>query len=161
MRLRYLAVLPLAATLALSSVLAAPAFAARHTPTLPAVATAKKAAAGKSASKSHPVKPAKAHRRFAVTGVLTGVDPAASTVTVLVKGGNTARGTSLTVTVAATATITLDDTASTLGALPVGAHVAVIGTVGGTVRTAIKVNADDTALPSPAPSETPSTAPTA
>ena len=155
MHLRYLAVLPLAATLTLSSVTAAPAFAARHSPTRPAVATAKKAAAGKSASKAHAVKPVKAHTRFAVTGVLTGVDPAASTVTVLVKGGNTARGTSLAVTVAATARITLDDTVSTLGALPVGAHVAVIGTVTGTVRTATKINADDTTLPTPTPSPTP------
>ena len=157
MRLHHLTVLPLAAALALSSVPAAPAFAARHTPTLPAVATAKKAAAGK----AHPVKLAKAHTRFAVTGVLTGVDPAASTVTVLVKGGNTARGTSLTVTVAATAMITLDDAVSTLGALPVGAHVAVIGTVSGTVRTATKVNADDTALPQPTPSAMPSSPPAA
>jgi hypothetical protein len=161
MRLRYLAVLPLAATLSLTSVSAAPAFAAHHAPTGPAVATAKKAASGRSASKTHPVKPAKKHTRFAVTGVLTGVDPAASTVTVLVKGGNTARGTSLTVPVATTAMITLDDAVSTLGALPVGAHVAVIGTVSGTVRTATKVNAEDTAPPTPVSSPTPPATPTA
>lgn len=155
MRLRYQAVLPLAAILMLSSVTAAPAFAARHSPTPPAVATAKEAAAGKAASKAHPVKPVKAHRRFAVTGLLTGVDTAASTVTVFVKGGNVARGTSLTVTVAATATITLDATVTALGALPMGAHVAVIGTVNGTVHTAAKVNADDTAAPTSTASPTP------
>ena len=149
MRLRYLAVLPLAATLSLSAVPAAPALAARHTPTMPAAEAAKKAAAGTPARKPHPAK--KAHPRFAVTGRLTGVDPAASTVTVLVKGGTTARGTSLTVTVAATAPITLNDAASTLGALPAGAHVAVTGTVAGTVRTATRLNAHMTALPDPTP----------
>ncbi|MCA2218315.1 hypothetical protein [Jidongwangia harbinensis] len=109
-------------------------------------ATAKAAKPVKTAKPVKKVKPAPKPKKttapFSLTGTLAGTDVAGSTVTVLVKGGKTSRGTTVTVTVAPTAKINLNDARAALAALPVGAHVAVGGTVTGTVRIATRVNAE-------------------
>jgi hypothetical protein len=181
MRLRYPAVLSLTAALALGPVLASPALAGSHGTTTSVAASAKKHTT-KPTSKPKPVKPAKPQPvkpqpvkpvkpakpqptkpvkavQFALSGALAAVDPAASTVSLLVKGGKEARGTTVTVVVAATAKIKLNDAVSTLAALPVGAHVAVSGTVAGSVRTAVKVNVEVRVMPTPSPIVTPTEPP--
>jgi hypothetical protein len=171
MRLRHLAILPLAAALSIGPLLATPADAAGHAAgkSTPA-ATKKTTPAAKPTSRPQPAKPTKpakpanAAAPFSATGTLTGVDPTALTVTLLVKGGKDARGTSLTVAVSSTARINLNDTPSTLAALPLGAHVAVSGTTSNTVRTASRINADSAAAPAPTtsqPTTDPTTEPTA
>jgi hypothetical protein len=59
--------------------------------------------------------------------------------------------------VTASARIKLDGRASTLAALPVGAHVSVQGTVSGSVRTASRITAESrrTVVPAPAVTFTP------
>ncbi|TQS42987.1 hypothetical protein [Cryptosporangium phraense] len=74
---------------------------------------------------------------FALTGTLTGTT--ASTLTLSVKGGTAPRGTTVTVSVAATARITLNDKTTTVDALPAGARVTVTGTQTDGVRTATRV----------------------
>ena len=166
MRLRHLAVLPLAAVLTFAPLLASPADAA-HPAGKPATSAAKKTPAAKPTRKPKPTKPSKpanAASPFSATGTLTAVDPTALTVTVLVKGGKSAHGTSLTMAVATTARITLNDTPSTLGALHTGVHVAVRGTLSNATRTATRINAAG-AVPTPTASQptvepTPTTGPT-
>jgi hypothetical protein len=141
----------------------------------PAVAAGRAgaAASAKAPKTAKPVKPAKPVKTvkpapkstkavvpFAVTGTLSGVNAVARTVTVTIKGSKTVRGTTVTVAVATTAKIHLNDAPSTLAALPVGAHVAVGGTVTGSVRTATRVNAEFAVVaPSPSPSLSPSPSP--
>lgn len=159
MRLRHLAALPLAAALAFAPLLASPANAA-HPTGKPATSTAKKTPAAKPTHKPQPAKPTKpanAASPFSATGTLTSVNPTARTVTVLVKGGKNARGTSLTIAVSATARINLNDAPSNLAALPTGAHVAVRGTLNNTTRTATRINAESNAVPTPTTPTTPTT----
>jgi hypothetical protein len=141
--------LSVAVVLAAGPVVAAPAMAASQAS---ANAAAGKAA-GRPTARPAPRKPAKP-TPFSVTGTLTAVDPAASTLTVLVKGGKHARGTAVTVAVAATARLHLNDRTVTLAALPVGAHAAVSGTVSGGVRTARRVNVETHGGPAPTASPT-------
>src|SRR5205085_6297032 len=94
---------------------------------------------------------------YAATGTVTAVDAAGSTITLQVKGGKDKHNTSVTVAVASTARIRLNDKAVTLATLPVGAKVAVSGTSAGGVVTVTRVNANArTVKPSPAPSRRPS-----
>src|SRR4051812_19832492 len=166
MRIRRLAVLlPLTGVL-VAATAAGPAFAAGHQVTRPTTPAAKTVAHGKpSAPPAKPTsrpsgKPTHPGTPFAVTGRLTAVDVTTGTVTISVKGSRNARGTTLTVAVARTARINLDDTPSSLSALPVGAHVAVMGTLSGTARTATRINADDPdAKRSPSTSAGPSASP--
>ena len=171
MRLRYPAVISLTAALALGPVLTTPARAGGHgSPTSVAAAAKKPTAKPTKPVKTQPAKPTKPVPTkapkpqptktvkavsFGLSGTLTGVDAAASTVTLLAKGGKDTRGTTVTVLVATTARIRLNDAVSTLAALPLGARVAVSGTALGSVRTAVKVSVEVHIVPTPTPTPTP------
>ncbi|HEX8347349.1 MAG TPA: hypothetical protein VF657_21810 [Actinoplanes sp.] len=176
MRLRYPAVISLTAALALGPVLTTPALAGGHGSPTSVAAAAKKPTAKPTKPqpvKTQPAKPTKPPKpvptkapkpqptktvkavSFGLSGTLTGVDAAASTVTLLAKGGKDTRGTTVTVLVATTARIRLNDAVSTLAALPLGARVAVSGTALGSVRTAVKVSVEVHIVPTPTPTPTP------
>ncbi|HEX8496066.1 MAG TPA: hypothetical protein VF661_02635 [Actinomycetales bacterium] len=85
----------------------------------------------------------KARKAFVHQGRLVGVDVAASTLTLRVTGGSerAARGTTVTVTVAAGALVRRDGAASALTALVVGDRVTVKGTRAAGVLTVQRLNA--------------------
>jgi hypothetical protein len=158
MRIRRLVLLPLTVALVVGPA-AGPAFAKATAPSkaVTAAPTKKAAPVQKPTAKPTPTKKPSA-TPFSATGTLLSVDPAAATVTLQVRGGKdkSGRGTALTVKVAADAKVNLNDAPTTLSALPAGAHVAVLGTVTGSVTTVTKVNAstvsdDPTATPTASP----------
>jgi hypothetical protein len=108
----------------------------------PALAAPAFAATSHSAAASHHKgKPAKT--KFAAVGTLAGVDAAAGSITMTVKGGNKdLRGSTLTLSVAPGARIRRDDNAATLAELQVGDKVAVAGTRSASGLTAARVNAE-------------------